>query len=286
MHLQYIGEGRPSASGHKRIKKRKYTIISLYNTILQGYTEFIKRMLSFGKGRNTFMSELGVRIGGNIRTYRRANRMTLSELAERINKSKATVGKYEQGAIALDMDTLYEIAAALRVSPFQLMVSLTPEKKEAGELRTSGERRYMYLYDGRASRIVRSLLILAQEESDDVVTLFYDIPSFSEPHRCRALYYGRRQKHDFVTNYLLENQSNGVEHAFLCVMRSLDRPSESTGLISGISSRMLLPASAKCIVSSEILNEGEELTESLLLTKEDIRLTRRCNMFIVEQANY
>ena len=84
------------------------------------------------------MSELGVRIGGNIRTYRRANRMTLSELAERINKSKATVGKYEQGAIALDMDTLYEIAAALRVSPFQLMVSLTPEKKEAGELRTSG----------------------------------------------------------------------------------------------------------------------------------------------------
>ena len=72
------------------------------------------------------MSELGERMGENIRIYRRANRMTLSELAERINKSKATVGKYEQGAIALDMDTLYEIAAALGVSPFQLMVSLLP----------------------------------------------------------------------------------------------------------------------------------------------------------------
>ena len=59
--------------------------------------------------------------------------------------------------------------------------------------------------------------------------LFYDIPSFTEPQRCRALYYGRRQKHDFVTNYILENQSNGVEHAFLCVMRSLDRPTDSTG---------------------------------------------------------
>ena len=76
------------------------------------------------------MSELGMRVGENIRIYRRANRMTLSELAERINKSKATVGKYEQGAIALDLDTLYEIAAALRVSPFQLMVSLLPEKRE------------------------------------------------------------------------------------------------------------------------------------------------------------
>lgn len=240
----------------------------------------------FEGGRDICMSELGERIGENIRIYRRANRMTLTELAEKINKSKATVGKYEQGAIALDMDTLYEIAAALGISPFQLMVSLTPEKKEAAAPRLQGERRYLYLYDGRASRIVRSLLISGREEGDDAVTLFYDIPAFTEPQRCRALYYGRRQKHDFVTNYLLENQSNGVEHAFLCVMRSLDRPSESTGLISGISSRMLLPVSAKCILSEDILPEKEELTESLLLTKEDIRLTRRCNMFIVEQINW
>ena len=232
------------------------------------------------------MSDLSARIGGNIRIYRRANRMTLSELAERINKSKATVGKYEQGAISLDMDTLYEIAGALGISPFQLMVSLLPEKKEKGEPRLMGERRYMYLYDGRSSRIVRSLLVCGRKETDDDVTLFYDIPAFTEPHRCRALSYGKRQKHDFVTNYLLENQSNGVEHAFLCVMRSLDRPSESTGLISGISSRMLLPVSAKCILSESVLPENEELKESLLLTKEDIRLTRRCNMFIVEQISW
>ena len=149
------------------------------------------------------MSELSRRMGENIRVYRRANRMTLSELAEKINKSKATVGKYEQGAIALDMDTLYEIAAALKVSPFQLMVSLVPEKKEQGEPRLLGERRYLYLYDGRASRILRSLLVSGKEGEDDTVTLFYDIPSFAEPQRCRALYYGHRQKHDFVTNYIL-----------------------------------------------------------------------------------
>ena len=231
------------------------------------------------------MSELDERLGDNIRIYRRANRMTLSELAAKINKSKATVGKYEQGAIALDMDTLYEVAEALGVSPFQLMVSPLPEKKESGEPRLMGERRYLYLYDGRASRILRSLLVSGREDEDDAVTLFYDIPSFTEPQRCRALYYGRRQKHDFVTNYILENQSNGVEHAFLCVMRSLDRPSESSGLISGISSRMLLPVSAKCVLSENILPENEELTESLLLTKEDLRLIRRSNMFIVEQTD-
>ena len=284
VHLQYTIPGRSGANGHKRIKRRQAGKKSLYNTILWRYTGSEKRALPFGRGRGIYMSELTVRMGENIRIYRRANRMTLSELATKINKSKATVGKYEQGTIALDMDTLYEIAAALGVSPFQLMVSLLPEKKEKGEPRLQGERRYLYLYDGRASRILRSLLVSGQE--DDAVTLFYDIPSFTEPQRCRALYYGRRQKHDFVTNYILENQSNGVEHAFLCVMRSLDRPTESTGLISGISSRMLLPVSAKCILSEAVLPENEELTESLLLTKEDIRLTRRCNMFIVEQISW
>ena len=279
-------EGGLDANGRNRIKRRFYTKKSLYNTILREYTGDKEREGPFGKGRDIYMSDLGAQIGGNIRIYRRARRMTLSELAERINKSKGTMGKYEQGAISLDMDTLYEIAQALGVSPAQLLVSLAPEKREQGEARLSGERRYMYLYDGRSSRIVRSLLVCGREEGDDAVTLFYDIPSFAEPHRCRALYYGKRQKHDFVTNYLLENQSNGVEHAFLCVMRSLDRPSESTGLLSGISSRMLLPASAKCIVSGEILAENEELTESLLLTKEDLRLIRRCNMFIVEQINW
>ena len=232
------------------------------------------------------MSSLEQIVANNLTELRKEKKWTQAELAEKINKSKATVGKYEQGAIALDMDTLYDIAEALGVSPFQLMVSLASEKKEQGEPRLQGERRYLYLYDGRASRIVRSLLISGKDEGDDAVTLFYDIPSFNEPQRCRALYYGRRQKHDFVTNYLLENQSNGVEHAFLCVMRSLDRPTESTGLISGISSRMLLPVSAKCILSEAVLPENEELTESLLLTKEDIRLTRRCNMFIVEQINW
>ena len=76
------------------------------------------------------MSELTVRMGENIRIYRRANRMTLSELATKINKSKATVGKYEQGTIALDMDTLYEIAAALGVSPFDesRVAALTEEE--------------------------------------------------------------------------------------------------------------------------------------------------------------
>lgn len=248
------------------------------------YTGLAGSARLFWKGRRIVMSEYSRMIGRNIRVYRRASRMTLEALAAAIHKSKATVGKYEQGSISVDADTLCEIAAVLRISPAQLLTDLSPERgSAAAEPPLSGTRSYLYLYDGRTSRIVKSLLISAEAPSAEV-SLFYDIASFDEPQRCRALYYGHRQTHDFVTNYLLDNRSNDVEHVFLCVIRSLDLPTCSMGLLSGISSRMLLPACSKSILSATPLAENAQLRSSLLLTKEDIRLTRRYNMFMVEQA--
>ncbi len=229
------------------------------------------------------MSDFSRSIGGNIRIYRRANRMTLEELAEKVHKSKATVGKYEKGSIAVDVDTLRELALALRVSPAQLLAETVPSGARADGEVPAGERSYLYLYDGRTSRIVKSLLVGARGGGGDTA-LFYDIASFDEPQRCRALYCGSCQTHDFVTNYLLDSRSNDIEHVLLCVMRSLDRPTCSTGLMSGISSRMFLPACAKCVLSSEPLPENAGLKESLLLNREDMKFIRRYNMFMVEQA--
>lgn len=107
-------------------------------------------------------------------------------------------------------------------------------------------------------------------------------PSLEEPHRCRGLYCGYMKQHDFVTNYLLENQRNDIEHVFLCFNCPLDYSGQEQGLLSGISSRTMLPVSAKCILSDQPLAEDENLISSLLLTKEDLRLTRKYNMFMLE----
>lgn len=62
------------------------------------------------------MNEINVYIGGQIRKYRKANSMTLQQLADVIHKSRATVCKYENGEISIDIATLYEISQALQVS--------------------------------------------------------------------------------------------------------------------------------------------------------------------------
>lgn len=231
------------------------------------------------------MSELDRTIGANIRLYRRANHFTLEELAGRIHKSKATLGKYEQGAISLDINTLWEIAAALQIEPEQLLKNLHADPKlEPTEGAPAGSgRQYLYIYDGRAKRILRSLLAGGSgAEENPPLTLFYDVPDFAQLHRCRTLYYGRRQRQDMVVNYYFKNQSNGVERVTITLMRSLELEGRGTGLMTGLSARRMLPVCVKCILSNQMLEEDEDLIRSLLLTKEDMHLTRKNNMFMVE----
>jgi transcriptional regulator with XRE-family HTH domain len=56
------------------------------------------------------------RLGSVIRSYRRAVGMTQAQLAERLGIHLMTVSKYEAGTIAVSIDRLAEISAALGVS--------------------------------------------------------------------------------------------------------------------------------------------------------------------------
>ena len=107
------------------------------------------------------MNEINVYIGGQIRKYRKANGMTLQQLADVIHKSRATVCKYENGEISIDIATLYEISQALQVSFGQLtsyQPTLPPSPPPmVGTLQRSpffqAKRLYFYFYDGRYHRL-------------------------------------------------------------------------------------------------------------------------------------
>ena len=103
------------------------------------------------------MSKVSEHIGGRIRMYRKAREMTLQQLADSIHKSRASVSKYENGEITLDVETLFEIAQVLMVSPSQLMDVRPPMPKSAETSPNhsakspffQAKRLYFYFYDGR-----------------------------------------------------------------------------------------------------------------------------------------
>ena len=232
------------------------------------------------------MTEISRAVGGRIRLYRQMKKYTLLALAEKIHKSKATLSKYETGEIAVDVETLFEIAEALEITPQQLL-DLPPGIQKEPARRPDNffpqQRLCLYFYDGRHGRIVRNLLETGLDGVSQTVTLYYDIPSFAHPGSCRNLYYGTVSYYDTFTNFSLSSQSNRVEQLTLCAANPFDRGSEVLCMLSGLSRYPMLPVAIKCILSPAELAEDDALKEKLILSQKDIKLIGRLNMFAVEQ---
>ena len=119
----------------------------------------------------TKMDEISIRVGQQIRRYRKAARWTLQQLADAIHKSRATVCKYERGEIAADVSTLGDISGALQV-PLSQLVSFPPEESVprpplAGTVQQSpffqARRLYFYFYDGRYHRLKDGAIDIQEE---------------------------------------------------------------------------------------------------------------------------
>ncbi|MBQ3540681.1 MAG: helix-turn-helix transcriptional regulator [Phascolarctobacterium sp.] len=66
-------------------------------------------------------------IGQKIRMLRKQNNMSVEELAQKINKDRATVYRYEKGDIEnLPVTILEPIAKALNVDPASLLMNTRP----------------------------------------------------------------------------------------------------------------------------------------------------------------
>ncbi|MBQ5588701.1 MAG: hypothetical protein IIU70_00980, partial [Anaerotignum sp.] len=82
-------------------------------------------------------------------------------------------------------------------------------------------------------------------------------------------------------NFNFENQNNKVERAFLYAINSFSHSGRMAGLYCGLSTQPILPACFKFVLSPEILEEDEELKAELSVSKEDIKVLKKMNMFVV-----
>ena len=224
-------------------------------------------------------------VGKNIKKYRNAYHLTLEELAGRIHKSKSTMSKYEKGLISLDVATLSEIARVLKVAPAQLLSAPQGILKDQAGTGEQLDRQYMYSYDGRSKRILKSVMerYRIPDLEQTAINLFYDVRDMEDWGECKALYAGYSRTYEFIENYTLQNQNNPTEQALICCINSLSRTNRKMGMLTGLSYKTMLPVAIKVMISSTVLKEDQELISSLLLTKEDIKISRKFNLFTIDQ---
>ena len=234
------------------------------------------------------MSEVAKEIGGRIRNFRKKRKLTLSDLSSRICKSQSTISKYETGEIAIDIETLYEIADALQIHAGQLLCRAHRREQilRAGiqpAFFQGMTQFYSYLFDGRSNRLIRCVFdILSQaEENRYQIMMYMNFQDYEAYQNCENTYWGYIEHYDALTNIALTNQDTPMEKASVQILASYLDSSTKWGLFNGFSSRPMMPIAAKMLFSKERLKEDAELLRRLKISRDDVRLMRLYNMLSV-----
>jgi hypothetical protein len=162
-------------------------------------------------------------------------------------------------------------------------MTAAPEKRSP-LTQVSLDEIYMFSYDGREKRIIKSVIERYQTDESNRFTihLYYDVPSKNQLGDCVSFYQGFSTKYDVLENYTLENTRHPIEQIWLSCISGLSQNSIQVGFLAGLLNATLLPAVRKVVLSPHVLPD-EELMERLVFTKKDLQTIRKSNLFIIDE---
>jgi len=227
-------------------------------------------------------NELLKHVGSRIKMFRKIKKLTIDELAKIISKSKSTVSKYESGEIAIDIVTLFDIASALNINIVNL-IDYEDEEKIENEQVPFWQAGHLYMYHQIGKKIHCSLLKLKKEENKNrtVATLYYKVSDINNLNNCDCVYHGYMNHHDNILNLNLINCLYDSESVLINFFIPMKKVTTLEGLISGIESVSLRPASYKVVLSKSQLS-SEEQRELLQLSKDVIKRLKNEHVFRVD----
>lgn len=227
-------------------------------------------------------------VGSCIRYARKSRGMSMDELAQAIYKTRSAISKYENGQISVDIATLYDIANALKVSIYDLLYRNTPDidqeyNAEVPAFFREVSQLYMYFFDGRVNRTQCTVIdIFPTEESSTAEVLMYmNIKNLAHYRVCESTYHGTLTHYEAFSAMLFQNDDMPMDKYQIGIPQPYMDDDRKWVLTYGISCRPLMPSAAKRLLSKTPLSIDKALVQELKISKEDIRLMKHYNMFVM-----
>lgn len=237
---------------------------------------------------DSISGNFSAKVGVKIRFYRKQKGISLDQLASCIHKTKGTLSKYENGQIAVDVDTLYDIAEALDVELFHFMdmpIRKSSSEHIPGNPFSGKDTLYMYYYDGRLKRTVKTLFTLShnQAEGNQIPCCCYmDCPDMEAYDQCRFFYTGTITHFEMFSYITIKNQYNPMEQIEFCILNPFHENRNSWGLMLAISYSPITPFGLKVLLSDEELS-GEDITaDKLAFSKGELQSIKKLNVMLLD----
>jgi len=221
-------------------------------------------------------------IGFRIRAFRKNRGMSLKDLAGYLNKSIATVSKYESGDVAISIDVLIDICACFDIDPGTLLPGPAPASEDTVIDRYSKfheDALYIYWYNGEQNR-VRSAFIDNMGSHRTHSALYMDINTPKDLEKATFIYTGEMDYSDTGTVFLYTNTMPPFDKMTLRVPSFTRRQTHRIGLMLSLS-YYYQNVAAKVVATSVPVRDPSTLLPEVKLTADEIREIRRSNFLIV-----
>lgn len=226
--------------------------------------------------------------GKNLRILRKSRKLTLDSLGDSINKTKATVSKYEKGEIIPDITTVLEICNVLDISISQLFPMNSKTHKHLSKNPFKTNVIYMYYYT--EDILITSILEICENNNEIKVNYFNGVKDIVKYANKTSYIYEGFMECDKTIGYvnLINKNSENTQLEKLQISFNIPWSNDfeiTNFYILGLTPNSI-PIVKKGILSSSPLNNFDNFKEDLKISKEELIKIQNDNGWILANKNY
>ena len=228
-------------------------------------------------------------VGMRVRMYRTQKQLSLKEFARRINKAPSTVSKYESGAIAIDVNSVFEMATALEVDVSQLidyqMPIRPPVSVTTGNFFQRANIYYVYaLFSPRKTPYICIMELIRTNASDSFgkLVFHFDVESIHNYTNSAYLYNGEFKCCDYGTIFYLNNSYSPSDVGMIYARTPFSAGNTAQGIFTFLPSKFPNPCSTKVLFSITPIGQDENLLRELSISdKNTIAMLKKDNLLMI-----
>lgn len=220
-------------------------------------------------------------LGRKIKACRKAKGITLTELADTIHRSPASLSKYESGDVNIAIDALVEICTALNVDIAEFLPATYSDPDNVDTLKYKKhfvDQLYIYWYSGDAKKVKGALIENSHPSMKSV--LYFDTDVKHMEYQSNFIYHGEVTYSDTCIMFYYTNEEPPFDKIFIRMPLLFMKDHPQMGIMSCIS-MYYQGVTAKIMVSKRPITFTPELTKELFISPEEIKELKRSNMLIV-----
>ena len=223
--------------------------------------------------------------GENFRRIRKLKKISIREIAQKINKTDTTVYKYERGELMPDIDTVLQICNALEVNFDDLTKIKSIEDTENYSKNPFGVNT-LYLYYLGLKRLMLFKLEFRHEAGFEIVT-FNDV-------KTNTIFFEGTIEHNHERAYIVMKNFYATNIKFekvqMIINLTYSADSKYVGVITGTEDKANMPMMKRCIVTKELVDENnleeiQKIKDRLKITPEELKHLTEENFLTLDITN-